>query len=459
MNFRSAALFVTFLVLAAGCGADEAGTTDEGSREDASATGSEFARAVMAEVDAVAAGDIWPGFDPAGFPVAIHVADSTFLFRHPSPEGFVEVPEGDMWGFPGRHPAMIANTVVELEGVPTATVLADPSDQSVLSTAAVVVHETFHAFQMGEYPGWGANPTALFTYPMDEVEALSARRLETRALRHALESEDGEESRCWARAALQIRGERFAGLPSESIEYERGVELHEGTAFYVEHRAAGRAPDEAGLPEEGFPPSGVRLRAASAGAAFALLLDGMAPGWQEDLDSLADPSLDALLAEALAGESVATCGFDESEREDATIRADEDVRGLRAERDEAVRAFEESEGWRIAVEAVPPLAPQGFDPMNVQVLGDGRVLHQRMLRLGSDAVTLEIMDRPALTTGAGANPLFDGVRAVLLTGLDREPTITQEGEDTRIEGDGVEIEVRQGEVRRSDRTIRVVLDP
>lgn len=458
MRFQGAVALAMATAFTA-CGPAD-GAEDGDSETRAPPSGSELARAAMAEVEDRDQGELWPGFHPTEFPVMIHSADSTFLFGHPSPPPeFEERSHGEMWVHPGRHPTVVASTVVELGDVLTATVIADP-DRTVRSTAAEVAHEAFHAFQVEEYPDWGANPAALFTYPVDRVETLADRRLETRALQRALASDAPDDIRCWAEAALRIRGDRFADLPAEAADYERSIERFEGTAFYVEHHAAGRTPEDAALPDAGFPPDDLRRRAYSTGLAFALLLDRLDPAWRDAAHT--DPAAffpGDVLAEALAGGASTACELEEGEREAAIGEAREDVRTLRAQREEAVRAFEERDGWRVRVEAPSPLGLAGLDPMNVRVVGDEEVIHERMLRLESEEATIQLLDRAALTVGVGPHPVLDGVRTLLITGLEEEPGVTEGDGITRIEAEGIEIDVRQGRVSRSEGSIEIELTP
>lgn len=213
------------------------------------------------------------------------------------------------------------------------------------------------------------------------------------------------------------------------------------------------------FPEQGFPPAAVRQRSYAAGLALALLLDRLAPDWKNALEQDTAASLDGLLSEAVRGRRSPACEFSVQEREDAGARAVRDIAALETERAERVRAFEEQEGWRLVVNATAaPLPLQGFDPLNVEVVGPGTVLHDHLLRLGSSAATLEILNRAALTTAAGEHPLFDGVRSVTVTGLAEEPTITRAEGTTRIQAEGVEIEFTGGDVTRAEQTIEIVLE-
>lgn len=146
---------------------------------------------------------LWPGFEPLAIPLAIYDGDRTYLFRHPAPpDGFVTVEQDDhqahVWD--GRHPAVTANTSIELGDRTIATLILDlpDGDRSLSDLAAVALHEAFHVFQRERHPGWQANEADLFVYPTTDTERLALRRLETEALRRALAAPDSTESACWA---------------------------------------------------------------------------------------------------------------------------------------------------------------------------------------------------------------------------------------------------------------------
>ena len=109
-----------------------------------------------------------------------------------------------------------------------------------------------------------------------------------------------------------------------------------------------------------------------------------------------------------------------------------------------------------------PLWPQGFDPLNLEVLEDG-LFHGRFLRLGNDAGAVQFMDgsgadASALTTAAGEHPLFNGVRRVEIAGLS-EPAVTRDGSGVRLAAAGFEAAFAAAEVTTADRVIRLVLVP
>lgn len=418
--------------------------------------GASAAREAVAAFDGMAASGLWPGFDPRDLPLAIHDGRNTYLFRHPAPpDGFRRLrgaPEA--WRWEGRHEAVGANTVAEIGGVPTAVTRVERTDgPRPDSVAAVLIHEAFHAHQDARHPDWQANEAALFDYPAADAGAIQRRRLETESLRRALSAPDAVRRACWARAFARERTRRHGDLPPEIAAYERAGELREGLARYLERRALGDTSPPA-LPPGGFPPDAPRLRAYAVGHALATLLDRLDPAWKEGLASGRVegllPALEAALetppAEAVraagaprARTASRSCGVSRDEVARAIQIARADIARMRQERTARRRAFLEAPGWRIEVRppSEAPWFPQAFDPMNLVRLADGELLHERWLRLGGEAGELEILGRPALTVPIGEHPLFEGIRAVVVTGLREAPRVERSGDTLHLEADGV----------------------
>lgn len=382
--------------------------------------------------------EFWPRFDPRDIPLAIYDGTHTYLFRHPKvPEGFVRADDDESGSlvFDGRHPAMTANSSAEIGGVMTATLLIEDIDQErdSASLAGIAIHEAFHVFQRLRYPAWAANEGVLFTYPVDGPALLSLRRLETEALRRALEATDSQESECWARLALSHRAERFSEMDAEFTDYERGTELNEGLATYVQHKADGRGTVK--VPTEGFAATEIRSRAYVTGAALAMLIDRIDPGWPNLFDTNSRHSLDQILQSRLnsgARSRTGACEFTPAETQAAEEQARRDVAAVNAARVERRARFDDRGPWRLVIRAAEgrPLWPEGFDPLNVENI-QGGVLHTRFLRLGNDQGDLEAIDTgdvdiEALTVAAGSHPLFNGIKEVTIAGL---PEIEMAAED------------------------------
>jgi hypothetical protein len=442
MKHFLAVLFWSVLTVSMPAGAETPGTS---------------AAAVFAEFDRMAGQPLWPGFDPKKVPLAIWDGERTFLVRHPSPPPELKR-EGEMWVAPGRHPAIRANTSEEIGGVSTATLLLEPGrSRTAREWAAVMIHEAFHVFQRQRHPTWHGNEADLFLYPVDDPGALALRRLETEALRRALAAKDSKASACWAGEALGLRRERYGKLPASAISYERGTELNEGLASFVEARSLGNAAGPA-VPDEEFPAEGVRSRAYVTGHALAALLERFDPSWKDTLASGGAGSLDELLSAALTRAAAGRCALPANVYAAADEKAKADAARVVQDRGERREAFFARSGWTLEIAAgSQPLFPEGFDPLNVSILVGSEVLHRRFLKLGNGTSAVEVLDRESLTEAAGAHPLFNGVKRLIVTGLAAEPKIRQEGGAVIVEADGVTATLKGARVEKGEKTVRVVL--
>jgi hypothetical protein len=401
--------------------------------------------------------EFWPGFRPAMIPLAVYDGERTFLFRHPAPPDGFEPLRGALPKarvFAGRYPVMVANTSVQIGGVVTATLMLPPGDRPVERLAAVALHESFHVHRRVHHPRWAADEAGLFVYPVDDAEALAMRRLESRALRAALEAQSIADARCWARAALAERAQRYAAIGAAPSAYERGTELNEGLASYVE--AAANGDETPTVFDDGADITDVRRRAYASGAALAMLLDRFSPGWKQPFDGSQSGTLDASLAASLsAGSKAAPCEFPAADVAAARARARGDVAALLERRREQRAEFDSRPGWRITVVAAEgePLWPKGFDPLNATVV-EGGVLHTRFLKIGNDAGELEAMESEgaeidSLTIGTGPHPLFDGLRRAVILGS-AEPTIEVQRDTVIVHAPGVAARFRGASVIRGD---------
>jgi hypothetical protein len=165
-------------------------------------------QAILAAYDEIASASLWPGFVPDSVPLAVFDGATTYLIRHPDPPAeFAPVADRPgLWSYAGQHEAVRANMSTEIAGAHTATLLTG-SDTTVshAALAATLVHEAFHVYQRQNHPDWQANEVELFVYPVEDVELLELRYLETEALRRALSAGDGATRACWSRGALALR--------------------------------------------------------------------------------------------------------------------------------------------------------------------------------------------------------------------------------------------------------------
>lgn len=371
-------------------------------------------RQILAMLDELARQPLWPGFDPRATPLLIYDGQDTWLTRHPHPPApFRWRPEAALWGMAGLADSVRASTATLVDGVPTAALMlaAPMAGLGPSELAAACIHEAFHVFQADQCPHWVSDTGAMFRYPLGDVSGLARRRLETEAWRRAQSAESPSARRGWAFAALRYRHQRFLGLPAECAAFERGTELSEGLAQYVEYRALGRARAE--VPLAGWAPDQVRLACYALGAVMARLLDEVMPEWPRRVG--AAPSLDALLAEALA-DTEAAQDFTPAEHRAIGAAAHRDNAAAERDRQNRLASLSSAGGPRVIVRAATPLRPLGLDPSNCRQLDARQLLHTRWLHVGSERLDIEMLGGQALTRAAGEHPLYSGFAEVVLFG-------------------------------------------
>ena len=412
-------------------------------------------------------GELWPGFDPLAIPLVFYDGDDTYLFRYPGvPEGFREmrVGECDVLVYDGRYPVVTASSVVEIEKTPTASVMFDRSaNQAPTVLASVAIHEAFHVYQQACHPTWQGNEVVLYLFPVDDVNLLSLRRMETEALRRALAAHGSEEKGCWTRQALRARQDRYAGMSPDFSTYERGTELLEGLASYVQAMFVGQTSVD--LPREGYDADDMRGRCYETGHALAVLLDAFAPMWKTAFEADDEQALDLYLAGVLEkGDGGSQCGeFTEAEIAHFEAVAREDVQNLLAKRSEEKQTFDSQEGMRLSVIApdTVPLWVSGMDPSNLRIV-EGGVLHTRFVNIRHESGHIEMLtdrmdDVVALTVAVGPHPLMNGVLRLTIAGLDALEVVS-DGETVNISGTGLTAQFTNATVDENDGQVTVYLD-
>ena len=391
---------------------------------------------MLAAFDEAAQGDLWPGFQPTGTPLELFDGQTTWLVRHPAPpEGFEAVAgQPELARFAGQHESVRANTSIELAGERTATVILDGALEP-RAQAAVVLHEAFHVFQGEQELGWGANEAELLTYPFDDARNLQLRWQAETGLREALAADAAPLATAWAFSALHTERARRKLLPVGAATYERAIELHEGTAQYIQDLARGESDP---WPPEGFGVEDVRRRGYLVGAAIARLLDRYAPGWKERAGTADGTFLDELLLAELERRDAQSVAFGHGASHELRERAqrviEEYVAGLTAAREE----FLAQPGWRVSVRVADSgkLGIEGFDPMNVRRLSAAELLHTRWLRLAGTTGRFEAQ-RTCLSRGVSEHPLFAGLSELVVAGLAHKPDVTVEGTTVTLHAEGL----------------------
>lgn len=361
----------------------------------------------------------------------------------------------------GRQGEVTSNTSATIGGVATATVMPATTRVTPRIRAALVIHEAFHVFQGARHAAWSANEVDFFTYPHASVDGLAARRREYALLRRALLARDRGASACDAFVALTERRSRFAALGPASARYEQLSELNEGLATYVQRAAAGTSDGHA-VPDSSVIAENVRMQAYRNGAAFGRLLDRFAVGWRDTLERRDSLTLDGLLLQALGRTNTERprCGLDAPTRAAIDSGAARDVAALRGTLDREAGAFFAKSGWRLVIDASRvALRAKGFDPLNVRLVSEGRVLHAQYLSLAGATGAIETRGTAVMTDAAGAHPLFSGVRLLTITGLASAPVLRDSSGTTVIAAPGVTGHFVRVTVERDGQSVRLLLLP
>src|SRR4051794_10666151 len=271
---------------------------------------------------------IWPGWTSAPFAVLLVTPEREFLVRHPRPSsdftrvGYDSLLGGEVYArartmspnFLATFPA-VGGVVTIVVGQPTAT------HKSSTAWVLTLLHEHFHQLQMSR-PGYFEGVEALglargdktgmwmlnFPFPYDS-SAVAARFSDlTRSLDSALATTTTSDERAsrW-RAVVDARARLRATLSPDEERYLAFQMWQEGVARYTELQVA-RWAAERYAPSAAFRAlpdftsfalaaaaieSNIRAELRSSdlarsrrvvfypvGAATAMLLDGVAPGWR-----------------------------------------------------------------------------------------------------------------------------------------------------------------------------------
>ena len=89
------------------------------------------------------------------------------------------------------------------------------------------------------------------------------------------------------------------------------------------------------------------------------------------------------------------------------------------------------------IELGRPMFAEGFDPMNLTVLGDGEILHERWLKLTAGKSFVEAEGHASLTEPFGEHPLFQGVARVTVGGLAERPEARVEAGSVLVSAPGL----------------------
>jgi hypothetical protein len=247
-------------------------------------------------------------------------------------------------------------------------------------------------------------------------------------------------------------------MDSAFVKYERGAELNEGLAAYVELYSRYQP---VAFPKDEFGAEAVRERVYTVGPAWAYLLDRVDPNWKDALEKHDGQYLDVMLRERLGKTDCVT--FTPEERASMATRAQKDAAAVTEGRREKRKQFDAETGYRVVIEtdAKHPLWPQQFDPSNLQRV-DGGLLHTRWIVLGNDWGKMEALDSDkaditVLTEGSGPHPLFNGVTRATVVTRDK-PSVNIWGEHrVEVKAAGFSIKVEHADIDQQEKTVHIQL--
>ncbi len=204
------------------------------------------ARAVKAmiaiEKAAPTSAEAWPGFDLSS-QIIIAALDSTgplFLMGDPSPPAGFKRLEGSRKVFSrSRYPSDPSFSILTLAGdwngrMGVATSMLIPPSW-VQHMPHSLIHESFHTYQANLSKRQPTRFTQVSPpkFPRTSLEAIALLNLEGSYLGDAIRS-SGQPRTQFIRLAIAVRSRRCSVVGQEECGAERGVELNEGSATYVE---------------------------------------------------------------------------------------------------------------------------------------------------------------------------------------------------------------------------------
>ncbi len=275
----------------------------------------------------------------------------------------------------------------------------------------------------------------------------------------------------WAAAALGIRRARVSKLAEDVLAYETSLEMVEGTANYVARVSVGepasRTVERLRAPR---PAEDIRWRFYDSGTALCLLLDRLSPGWQERSDRQPALTIVEFMEAALGGRGVAAAGFPETETAGFQARAAASIADLGVRRQRLRAELGERRGGRVVVEVVAgaePFRVQRFDPINLMVLDAGAMAHANYLSLVVPQGSIELTN-PAfvrgsfggtvsITEAAGRHPLSDGVRQLMIAGIQGAPKVGRDERTVSVEAPGVRLTLRDVETHVEGDLVRIIV--
>ncbi|MFZ5828115.1 MAG: hypothetical protein ACOY94_27740 [Bacillota bacterium] len=397
---------------------------------------------------------LWPGWRFEQTPLVLYGGGEGFLIGHPSPPAGYTA-DGEVAGRPlYRGPAlpeMAANTAQVIAGHLSALAKLPAErleDEAVARYARLLLHEGFHVFQQTSLPDCGWNGSrmlaAMAVYPENDPPNNALAIVENDLLAAALDGDpDGPA------AFLAVRHHRHRRLERRGLRevagYEKYVEYNEGTPTYVEHRA-------------GLPVAALKERLALcnrggkwasyqryyySGAALALLLDRLSPGWPERF-AAGGKSLQTLLESSVVGELPPVSKVLQARGFTPVLEEEERAELARRERVAALLAeLREGPGQMVQITLPPTVPGLMWDPRTMLVVEPGVRLHSTICGArGPDGLTLDIAGRLCLEEPGEA-----GTRTLTLRLP--EPPVVERGARLAVTGPGLTLDAPAGVVEET----------
>jgi hypothetical protein len=104
-----------------------------------------------------------------------------------------------------------------------------------------------------------------------------------------------------------------------------------------------------------------------------------------------------------------------------------------------------------------PLMPAGFDPMNMEKVSQNELLHRRWLKLTNNNAAIEILNIESLSQGFGGHPMFNGVRQVIVAGLNALPDIHKTEGKIEFKTENISAEIGQADMEIKGSTLFIRL--
>jgi hypothetical protein len=189
---------------------------------------------------------VWPGYNLAKQPFLVYMpGEWALLFNYSIPSnGFKPYPEEwpdlgtKVLFYPGRYNDLAGQLVFNLS-IDSAKVVAVPfMEKSMVDFFAYIVHEAFHQYQsthFGEIP-WEREEK----YPIHDRNNTALAYIEMRLLMDALQragAGDAKSYRQLMEKFVAVRNYRWQKAEPFVANYEKGQEINEGTAKYVEMKS------------------------------------------------------------------------------------------------------------------------------------------------------------------------------------------------------------------------------